>query len=92
MLLVLVLLVELEFLRSRYFVLYGFLIVDSTAIWTGTLFVGSLETVEAELAYLARRWSADKAKTDVKTRTRVIGPEAGCTYLITTRARFEVLV
>lgn len=92
LLLILVLLVKLEFLRCWYFVLYCFLIIDSTAIWTGTLLVGSFETVEAKLAYLSGIWSANGAKTEVKMRTRVEGLLAGCTHLITTRARFEVFV
>ena len=60
--LVFVLLVELEFLRCWNFVLDRFLIVNPTAIRTGTLLVGGFETIEAELAYLFETWSANESR------------------------------
>ena len=75
--------IELELLRCRDLVLNRLFIVRPPAIRTGTLFVGGLETVEAELADLDGGL-ASSPQSDATTTYD--------TYLIAARAWSEILV
>lgn len=83
LLFVLVQLVELKFFSGGDLVLNGLLVVRSSAVGAGALFIGILETVEAELTNLRRGRSVNQVK-------EIKGWQS--TYLVAARTRSEVFV